>query len=167
MKVKPAMEIDLEANRKGPSTPSTQQQSSLCLILCVTVIVISLRCPFIIADLYFAYNTEPCQFIENSVGITLNTWLKVNAYFDIGIIFLAITIFATVCDQSLAKTLYSVVKVIGTLFTFAWLIVGCIVFWKFIDGFCDKPLQDYMYARLIISLIVAALWLFDNQGKKK
>ena len=151
-KVQPKMqEIDLEANRPKISNENCVR---LISVVCIALIIIVFVLPLIIADLYFAYNTEPCQFIENdSIHFTLNTWLKVTAFANIAILIVVVLVFIFVRDEELLELIKKVLRIVVRGFSFSWIIVGSILFWKYVDGYCNKPLNDYMYARLIIGLI--------------
>ena len=45
--------------------------------------------------------------------------------------------------------------ILGSLFSFAWLIVGAIMFWGHLDKTdrCDDGLSAYMYVLLILSFV--------------
>jgi FtsH-binding integral membrane protein len=59
-----------------------------------------------------------------------------------------------------------VLQYVYSLFSFAWLIVGCVMFWRYLDpsGNCNSNVSNYMWARLIIGLVGV---FFSSQNSKK
>jgi hypothetical protein len=160
-KITPTMtNIDLEANRK-----IEEKTVDMCLKTCIFITLIICCSPFITADLYFAYNADPCQFIENdSIYFTLNTWLKVNGFFNLSMISVIIICFMCVNDKEHFEFVLGMMKIIFGC-GFAWTIVGSVLFWKYADGHCDKSFNDYMYARLILGLISVS-GIFKKEDKQ-
>jgi hypothetical protein len=108
--------IDLEANRQ-----IEEKTMDMCLKIYIIITVIICSSPFITADLYFAYNADTCQFIENdSFHFTLNTWLKVNGFVNLSIVCTLFFCFMNVNDKKYFETVLDVIRIIFGGFGFAW-----------------------------------------------
>ena len=141
-----------------------------CAYSCVGFTVIVLLSPFIICDLYFAFNSISCQHVETPIGITLTTWLLTAGFSLVGLIVtfaLGLGVIACCgCDKD-SMILFVPIQWAFSLFSFAWLIVGCVLFWRYLDpsGDCARDVSDYMWARLIIGLI--GVFISSKSGDKK
>jgi|LauGreDrversion4_2_1035121.scaffolds.fasta_scaffold21390_4 hypothetical protein len=137
-----------------------------CLVSCATITVLMVITPFIICDLYFAYNDISCQHDSNPIGFNLSTWLAVSGLSMIG--FLGLFGILLICVGCKPKGAIPVVvlQYVYSLFSFAWLIVGCVMFWRYLDpsGNCNSNVSNYMWARLIIGLVGV---FFSSQNSKK
>lgn len=144
--------------------------ATCCAYSCVGITVLALLSPFIICDLYFAFNSISCQHDLTPVGITLSTWLQVAGFSLIGFIVSFVLMVSTVtcCHYNTdSMVLFAPFQWAFSLFSFAWLIVGCVLFWRYLDpsGTCERNVSDYMWARLIIGLV--GLFISSQSGDKK
>lgn len=154
-----AMEQDYSAMRSA-------EQAAAGRSLGATIAVITLffglfNLAFIVPSLIYAYEGTICVELIPKEGISFNlaTWLEVDAYMRVGLISLLIIV-AIVSCKSLevgASMLICTVCIIliYSLFHVAWLVVGSVLFWGQVNptGFCEGPVQSYLYALLIISYI--------------
>ncbi len=146
--------------------PCECEAQTCCLVSCVVITVLMLITPFIICDLYFAYNDISCQHDSNPIGFNLSTWLAVSGWSMVG--FLGLFGILLICVGCKPKGSIPVVilQYAYSLFAFAWLIVGCVMFWRYLDpsGNCNSNVSNYMWARLIIGLVGV---FFSSQNSKK
>lgn len=179
--------VDIEANIKTNLTDfvvlkeqikvTNSNETKFCpanagLYCCAGFVVLSLVLPFIFCDLYYAYNSISCQHDETPMGISLSTWLKVSGFSAVGVISTLILIFIStaLCECGL-NTNVSLVPIqwLYNLFSFSWLIIGCVLFWRYVDqsGNCGRDVSDYMWARLIIGLIGVFIAYKSAESKKE
>lgn len=146
-----------------PQNNENIQGISFCAIL-ITIIS---ELPFIVCDLYFSYNSISCQYNPTPIGFDLSTWLKVSGFSVLGYIGYAIILLILSIKYEWIKILISVTKYLVALFFLAWLIVGSVMFWKYLEpsGTCNSDISNYMWARLIICLL-GVLGMFKSSDKK-
>jgi hypothetical protein len=135
--------------------PIDTSASSCCIIFCAMLVIAIFCLPFVICDLYFAYNDISCQYDSNPVGITLSTWLKTSGFVVTGYLILFLVLVQYSLNNECNKFLLNVIKYIFSGFLLAWIIVGSVIFWKYLEpsGTCNKTISDYMWVRLIIGLV--------------
>lgn len=115
---------------------------------------------FIIPDLIYANIDEPCvkTYVEG-FSFNLSTWLKVDAALRIIICAsLFVVGIATCIKLAIGYIVFCIVltfMVLYTIFQFAWLIAGAVLFWGKLNplGVCTGGVQAYMFANLIINLM--------------
>ena len=145
-----------------------QTAKTCCFALCASLIIIIFCLPFIICDLYFAFNNISCQHDLNPVGITLSTWLQTSGFIVISYLVSLLVLIPLSASNECIKCLLNIIKYLITGFSVAWIIVGSIIFWKYLEpsGTCDKSISNYMWARLIIGLIGIYINSRSNEKKK-
>ncbi len=122
--------------------------------------------PFIICDLYYAYIDTCClnlPITAYSIYFTLDTWLKVIGW--LYLCFCGILILFGVCMcywDEMVFILMMCCMIIGIcmcIFNVIWMVIGGIMFWGDIykTDMCNKNINNYMNARLIINWIVIGL----------
>lgn len=145
------------------SVPSKSVVTSKCLfrvliIYYSTCALLLFICPFVVLDLYYAYNTNDCinQDIQNvDIRITLKTWLLVDGYVLIfGIFMGVIHIIILSCCRELVSCFKTVIRVTST-FSMCWVIVASIMFWHYLEPnkMCNHSLNTYLWVRLIMGLV--------------
>ena len=129
--------------------------SSCCIIFCAILVIAIFCLPLVICDLYFAYNDISCQYDSNPLGITLSTWLKTSGFAVTGYLVLFLVLVPYSLNNECIKALLNIIKYSFSGFLLAWIIVGSVIFWKYLEptGTCNKAISDYMWARLIIGLV--------------
>lgn len=115
--------------------------------------VLTFIMPFIFCDFYYSYNSISCQNNLNGVGFTLATWLQVYGFMSIIFITL-IGMSLYVCKTEFTKTLMHVYQICILLFSLIWIIIGSIMFWRYLNqtGNCAKDITIYMWIRLITGI---------------
>jgi len=129
---------------------------------------------FIIPSLIYAYSGDMCVLTAaDGFSINLSVWLQVDSYMRIAIISLLILVaFISCCSLNKGPTCAACVIcfiLIYSLFSFAWTIVGSVLFWGKLNpsGVCTGGVQSYMYAMLIISYIFTCINCLYNVKKGK
>ena len=123
--------------------------------------------PFIVGDLYFAYRDYSCSHlpIENThIAIDLGAWLKVSGYTNLAYIILPILSYYLAGVPRLLAG-YLIFAVLYTLFRFAWLIVGSVMFWGYLWKWrmCADSLGTYMWVNLIYGMIMVLILCYLGQ----
>ena len=123
-----------------------------------------LMLPFIIVNLVYANNndsqclTEP--ILSPPIHLTLKTWLLVDAYTMLAVLIFFLLAAIAFCVNSALGVACSccavTVLILFSIFRFAWLIVGAIMFWGYLNPreTCDSSLSAYMWAMLIIEILL-------------
>jgi hypothetical protein len=110
--------------------------------------------PFIVTDLYFAFNDKSCvDYPENNMDIHLRDYLIVSGYSGLfGIIGAIICLYY---ESIISKPkLVPILKRIYILFNLIWTIIGSIVFWGIMDTMsCNNSIYTYVTALLIMKFI--------------
>lgn len=151
-------------NLDGPGR-SPSRFAALRRVLCYILIVLAVlgaALSFAIADLYFAYNLESCQNIPRpaaGISFTLGTWLKVDGYGVV--IYTALLLLAKLANYCICSFSTRPLEMLCNLFFTAWIIVGAVMFWHFLEPseLCSTSLSNYMWARLIVGCISSAAYL--------
>uniref|UniRef100_A0A6T2CDY2 Transmembrane protein n=1 Tax=Eutreptiella gymnastica TaxID=73025 RepID=A0A6T2CDY2_9EUGL len=150
-----------------------------CILCCITVSML----PFIICDLYFAYNdTSECltrDIQKYSIAFNLKTWLLVDGYTSLSLLsccFLSASL--VMCSTTAGLGCFVCTACFASLFgTFrlSWMIVGAIMFWGELNALkdaknqnlCSSALSGYMWALLIISFISAFFSMCSGRAAKR
>lgn len=164
---------DIESQMKisGPNDTQngavvvTAKEKYICTKLCTFLFVFIIASPFIVCDLYFAYNSISCQRDSNPVGLELSTWLQVNGYVTIGVLVTSLILLVTHDNYEIPLSL-KILRIISSLFSITWLIIGSVIFWGTLinTGKCESNISNYMWARLILGFI--SVWFNNNSSKK-
>jgi hypothetical protein len=131
---------------------------------------------FIISSLVYAYQDSACVLaVPDGFSFNLKTWLQVDAYLRIALITLLLVVAIVSCINFKAGVglAFCVIctMLIYSLFSFAWTIVGSVLYWGKLNptGICTGGVHDYMYALLIITYITICLncIVSGKQGKSQ
>ncbi len=146
---------------------SNDSATACCAVFCAFLVIIIFCLPLVICDLYFAYNDISCQHDSNPVGLTLSTWLQTSGFVVTGYLALFLIMLPFSLKNDCAKFLLKVCNYVFSGFILSWLIVGSIIFWKYLEptGTCNKNISNYMWARLIIGLV--GIYLNTRSGGEK
>lgn len=121
----------------------------------VYIIVMSIAViPFIITDLYFAYNDKSCvDYSANNMTVKLRDYLIVSGFSGIlGIVgaFICLYYESIIIKPKIAPML----KIIYTLFNLMWTTIGSIIFWGIMDNMgCSNSIYTYLTSLLIMKFI--------------
>lgn len=114
--------------------------------------------PFIIADLYYAYNEETCgltPIANTSISFPIRTWLKVSGYTSLFLLALPIMSYLIPTCGPTMWAVYAIYLTLWAFFRLAWLIVGGVMFFGYLwpNHLCASGFSTYMWINLIVSLI--------------
>jgi len=130
-------------------------------MFCIFLIFITITIPFYIADLSFAYTDTSCVSTSIPMTITLKDWLLVDGYFGLSVWFFVL-FFGFIGSYNYnvsfidsTEKIHNIIRIPIALFAISWLIVGSVIFWKYLEptSQCNKSISDYMWARLIIGYL--------------
>ena len=142
--------------------------AEICGKCCAAFFMTSIMSPFIICDLYFAFTDNSCSDQQNKIDVTMRAYLFVSGI--IGLIFITVVNFQ-ICllklddnkdkhknmierDESFGANCLKLFGYIYRMFHLAWLMVGCIMFWGYMDiSKCSTAIYSYLLARFIIAII--------------
>jgi|JI6StandDraft_1071083.scaffolds.fasta_scaffold19299_3 hypothetical protein len=114
--------------------------------------------PFIIADLYYAYNEETCgltPIVNTSINFPIRTWLKVSGYTSLMLLLLPIlSLLVPICG-SIMWTIYGIYILLWSFFRLAWIVVGGVMFVGYLwpNHLCASGFSTYMWINLVVSII--------------
>jgi hypothetical protein len=111
-----------------------------------------LSSPFIIADLYFAYNDISCQnIIIPYFHFTIGTWLKIDGFI---LLVWSVVIFFMQIKQLIKNKRFVILSYIIKIFFSVWTIIGSVMFWKYLEpvNICNTVFSNYLWARLVLGL---------------
>lgn len=143
------------------------KQTATKLIILDLVLLLS-SFPFIVCDFYYADRDYSCIWIPISsynINFPLQRWLRVDGAMLISFVTVMLIIAIMICLSQGCECLYPVHALIGgiiSLFRLAWLIVGAVLFWGYLNksgGLCAPNIRNYMFANLIIGLVLIPLFL--------
>jgi hypothetical protein len=162
--------ISVKGILKKPE-PYNEVNILLCVKSCMFITLLALTLPFIICNLYYAYNDESCVTINSDkFNINLKTYLAVDGIV-VGIALLGIILAAFCFIKKEPNNDNGCLTIFGnfvTGFGIAWTIIGSIIFWGLIDNKkCDKSVYNYVFAQLVIKIICYSLRIISNSNNKK
>lgn len=164
--------INIPLNNSLPDIESgiqsnTHVKSYGCWLIGLILII---TFPINFCDLYFAYNSISCQYVNNPIEITLSDWLKVSGFTGFGFSLLIVIQLACILNANInyfILTVQIIITYIIIVFSFVWLIIGCVIFWHYtMNSNCDKDISVYMWIRLIIGILSVLLSSKSNNDKK-
>lgn len=149
-----------------PSETSDKEDQvikKLAVIISLVVLVIGFT-PFIFMDLYVAYTDTSCVSQEvDQMALTLKDWLFVYGYLSIFVFSIAVVMIICGVSKIWIKTL----SVVSSLFSVSWSITGAVLFWSYMNiDQCESLTKNYVYTRLIMSLIFLSMSCCGSSGKK-
>jgi hypothetical protein len=124
-----------------------------------TILIFIIGLPFIVTDLYYAYSSDSCLAYTIPNLPTLQTWLFINGW--VSMIGVVITMIVLACFLQLNIGINNdnvtiiCMKIIFSLVSLIWMIVGSVIFWKYLEPvhICSRSLSIYMWIRLIFGFI--------------
>ena len=164
--------IDLECGNTikiaDDKTEYIPSDNSLKLCACAFTFLIFL--PIIVCDLYFGYTRISCQdIVSPHMDLTIGLWLKVNGYLLISMLFVSVFGIFIYEKNKYATITVWIISILNRIFVLSWLIVGSILFWRDIEpmGKCDKSVNSYIWARLIMGICGFVISSKTDNDKKK
>jgi len=152
--------IDIDSENVRPVEPPAEREeciSNETLWLITTVYTI-----FIIAgDFYFATTDKSCVRKSYS-GLNMSIYLLLNGTHNCILlpikIYLAVSPNQCVTNAMAMAPLWDWAILLNYIFTIAWLIVGCTLFWKNpYDTICSLETYTYINLTLIVKIMVFAI----------
>ena len=112
--------------------------------------------------------------IQNtSISFNLQTWLLVDGYLMLALCaYLLLAAIGSAISEGCGACLlvvYMVFSVLYGLFRMAWLIIGAVMFWGYLqpNNMCSGPLNSYMWALLIINFVGVGLQCCSSRSNKE
>ena len=139
----------------------------------IFIFIISI--PFIICDLYFAYNDDSCVEVYPKYIIFMNmkAYLLVSGYYTIGLMCALICNlqFLSIENKNSNVILMSFLSVIinvSKVFLVIWNTIGAFIFWGTLYQVekCNTIVYNYLFISLIIKLFANLFHIFANKNKK-
>lgn len=131
------------------------------------VILFLAAVPFGVCDLYYSFKDFSCVWtpIERyAIRFPLQTWLRVDGGVLLGmsalILLLGIIVSCNPLNGSGLFWFHNTLGFIFALFRLAWLIIGSIMFWGYLNKYhlCDNPVKIYMWVNLIAGFVHSFLY---------
>lgn len=145
----------------GQTNPAPQ-------LVIIDLILLICAFPFIVCDFYYANKDFSCAWIDirphYNINFPLKTWLRTDGAMMLTFIVIMLIIALIICTSPGCECLYPVHAIFGaiiSIFRFAWLIVGAVLFWGYLTkngGLCAPNIRGYMFANLIIGFLLLPLF---------
>jgi hypothetical protein len=147
-----------------------------CIKICIATTSSLLLSPFAICDVYYASTDIACLTQhDHHLAITLYSYLMASGVFMFGFIgALNVSIFVfdtnllqpTSRDDRETSIWVHFCAYVVKSFHFAWLIVGCVLFWGYTDTFkCMDSTYHYLFARFVIAIVLSAANIINSKNK--
>ena len=151
---------------KKPDDDTSGENILLCVKTVMFTILLAFTLPFIVCNLYYAYNDDSCVTINpDNFGVNLQAYLAVDGIIlavALFVIMLSAYCFVKEGPNGDHCCLYTFGK-LATIFGMAWTIIGSVIFWKFIDNKrCDGPVYNYVSAQLVIKIVCYFFRIMSN-----
>jgi hypothetical protein len=171
--------VDIKPELKGILRKTSQinvDDTDKIIKTFLSIFITILALPFIVCDLYYAYNDSSCvQEYPKKFNINLKIYLLLSGYTLLSNI--TIIIFG-LCMTSKRYTdiinisviiLLGIFMIICGLFNVIWNIIGAIVFWGNIykNDNCDNNISTYVFVSLIIKLFANFMFIFYLRNNYK
>ena len=159
--------IEAQIHTPTPTIYLVRETDKECIsdICCAKIVLISISTlvivPFAVCDVYFGTLDNTCleqSQTDHHLAITMKTYLLATGTIEFVMLgFLIVTSLffdVEVSDKDMVEVCGICIKYILYLFGFAWLIVGCVLFWGYTDiSLCSQTIHDYLFARLIMGIV--------------
>lgn len=147
---------------------TSENKTSCCMMTCVVMCIMIIGLPFIVADLYYSYSyADECLTQTIPDLLTLKNWLFVSGWTNLS--FLSLALAAGICavrtGMDTDNCLFMFFRLSFSIFQLVWLILGAIIFWKYLEptSSCSGSLSAYMWTRLILGFVNVLMYC---RGKK-
>jgi len=149
-----------ESIHYGTISPTVKDNTNRVVYL-ISCLVLTIFCfPTIFCDYYYAINNTECLKQPLHINLTMYDYLLTNAILGSSFIVAAFVAILTMKieeidkQDSLSKFIFYMVKIVCSYFTFAWTIVGGIMFWgEMNQSLCSSSTNTYLMASLIIKFV--------------
>jgi hypothetical protein len=139
----------------------------------IFIFIISI--PFIICDLYFAYNDDSCVEVYPKYIIFMNmkAYLLVSGYYTIGLMCALICNlqFLSIENKNsnvISMSILSVIINVSKVFLIIWNTIGAFIFWGTLYHVekCKTIVYNYLFVSLVIKLLAILFHIITNKNKK-
>ena len=139
----------------------------------IFIFIISI--PFIICDLYFAYNDDSCVEVYPKYIIFMNmkAYLLVSGYYTIGLMCALICNlqFLSIENKNsnvICMSILSVIINVSKVFLIIWNTIGAFIFWGTLYNVekCKTIVYNYFFVSLVIKLLAILFHIITNKNKK-
>jgi hypothetical protein len=139
----------------------------------IFIFIISI--PFIICDLYFAYNDDSCVEVYPKYIIFMNmkAYLLVSGYYTIGLMCALICNlqFLSIENKNsnvICMSILSVIINVSKVFLIIWNTIGAFIFWGTLYHVekCKTIVYNYFFVSLVIKLLAILFHIITNKNKK-
>jgi hypothetical protein len=139
----------------------------------IFIFIISI--PFIICDLYFAYNDDSCVEVYPKYIIFMNmkAYLLVSGYYTIGLMCALICNlqFLSIENKNsnvICMSILSVIINVSKVFLIIWNTIGAFIFWGTLYNVekCKTIVYNYLFVSLVIKLLAILFHIITNKNKK-
>ena len=136
----------------------------------IFIFIISI--PFIICDLYFAYNDDSCVEVYPKYIIFMNmkAYLLVSGYYTIGLMCALICNlqFLSIENKNsnvICMSILSVIINVSKVFLIIWNTIGAFIFWGTLYNVekCKTIVYNYFFVSLVIKLLAILFHIITNK----
>ena len=149
--------------------------TALILIkICMTLFILVIMSPIIIADLYFGFTDSSCVNDQpKKLAISMKLYLLVSGFVGIGTM---LGYIINICCLSPEKDgavinlcCFTSIAFVAGMFHIIWNILGAVVFWGTVygNGNCDTNISTYLFVSLIIKFVANLIAIMQNKSEKK
>jgi hypothetical protein len=156
---------------------TVKNDDNITLVIIKTIVMLFMICfvmPFVIIDLYFAYNDKTCVNIyPNKLKISLSIYLQVNSFMMIMfmiiqtlLIFKKIKIYKY---NEIIQIVFILIIFVSRILICGWNIIGALIFWGYVaeKGDCSVIVYNYLFASFVIRILVIALLIANTKNNLK
>lgn len=156
---------------------NVKDDDNITFVIIKMIVILFMICfvlPFVIVDLYFAYNDKSCvNLYPNKLKISLSVYLQVNSYMMIMfmiiqtlVIFKKINIYKY---NEIIKTIFMLLIFVFRILICGWNIIGAFIFWGYVaeKGDCSVIIYNYLFASFVIRILVIALLIANTKNNLK
>jgi hypothetical protein len=156
---------------------TVKDDDNITFVIIKIVVMLFMICfvlPFVIVDLYFAYNDKSCvNLYPNKLKISLSIYLQVNSYMMIMFMIIqTLVIFKKIYIykyNEIIQTIFILLIFIFRIVICGWNIIGALIFWGYVaeKGDCSVIIYNYLFASFVIRILVIALLIANTKNNLK
>lgn len=156
---------------------TVKDDDNITFVIIKIIVMLFMICfvlPFVIVDMYFAYNDKSCvNLYPNKLKISLSIYLQVNSYMMITfmiiqtlVIFKKINIYKY---NEIIQTIFILLIFVFRIVICGWNIIGALIFWGYVaeKGDCSVIIYNYLFASFVIRILVIALLIANTKNNLK
>lgn len=156
---------------------TVKDDDNITFVIIKIVVMLFMICfvlPFVIVDLYFAYNDKSCvNLYPNKLKISLSIYLQVNSYMMITFMIIqTLVIFKKIYIykyNEIIQTIFILLIFVFRIVICGWNIIGALIFWGYVSekGDCSVIIYNYLFASFVIRILVIALLIANTKNNLK